>query len=136
MALGPDLVRGSHRGAEGTASTFGAPGAAAALAGLDETGMRYAISHAAQQVSGLWSWVKDRDHIEKAFDFAGMGAPDGVTAASFGLVYFTVFRMRLVDSGSRCRPRACRSRCAAGAAGQARRLFDEPAGPADPAEPA
>lgn len=82
MALGPDLVRGSHRSAEGTSSTFGALGAAASLARLDETGMRYAISYSAQQVSGLWSWVKDKDHIEKAFDFAGMGARNGVTAVS------------------------------------------------------
>ncbi|WP_223191181.1 MmgE/PrpD family protein [Paraburkholderia panacisoli] len=80
MALGPDLVRGTHRSAEGTASTFGALGAAASLAQLDELRMRYAISYSAQQVSGLWSWVKDKDHIEKAFDFAGMGARNGVTA--------------------------------------------------------
>jgi 2-methylcitrate dehydratase PrpD len=82
MALGPDLVRGSHRSAEGTASTFGALGAAASLAQLDEQGMRYAISYSSQQVSGLWSWVKDKDHIEKAFDFAGMGARNGVTAVT------------------------------------------------------
>jgi len=82
MALGPDLVRGAGRSAEGTASTFGSLGAAASLAKLDETGMRYAISYSSQQVSGLWSWVKDRDHIEKAFDFAGMGARNGVTAVS------------------------------------------------------
>lgn len=80
MALGPDLVRGSHRSAEGTASTFGALGAAALLAQLDEQRTRYAISYSAQQVSGLWSWVKDKDHIEKAFDFAGMGARNGVQA--------------------------------------------------------
>ena len=80
MALGPDLVRGSHRSAEGTSSTFGALGASAALARLDEQGMRYAISYAAQQVAGLWSWVKDTEHVEKAFDFAGMGARNGVTA--------------------------------------------------------
>jgi 2-methylcitrate dehydratase PrpD len=80
MALGPDLVRGSHRSAEGTASTFGALGAAASLTRLDEKAMRFAISYSAQQVSGLWSWVKDEDHIEKAFDFAGMGARNGVTA--------------------------------------------------------
>jgi 2-methylcitrate dehydratase PrpD len=80
MALGPDLVRGSHRSAEGTSATFGAVGAAAALARLDEQGTRFAISYAAQQVSGLWSWVKDHDHIEKAFDFAGMGSRNGVTA--------------------------------------------------------
>jgi len=82
LALGPDLVRGTHRSAEGTGSTFGALGAAASLARLDQTQMAFAMSYAAQQVSGLWSWVKDEDHIEKAFDFAGMGARNGVMAVS------------------------------------------------------
>ena len=81
MALGPDLVRGGHRSAEGTSSTMGCAAAAASLAKLDETGMRYALSYAAQQVSGIWSWVRDSEHVEKAFDFAGMGARNGVTAA-------------------------------------------------------
>jgi 2-methylcitrate dehydratase PrpD len=78
LALGPDLVRNTHRSAEGTSSTFSALGAAAPLAHLDEQRMRFAISYAAQQVSGLWSWVNDEDHIEKAFDFAGMGARNAV----------------------------------------------------------
>ncbi|MGH8779534.1 MmgE/PrpD family protein [Paraburkholderia sp.] len=82
MALGPDLVRQTHRSAEGTSSTFGSLGAAASLARLDEQQTCFAISYAAQQVSGLWSWVKDRDHIEKAFDFAGMGARNGVQAVT------------------------------------------------------
>jgi 2-methylcitrate dehydratase PrpD len=82
MALGPDSVRASHRSAEGTAATFGAVGAAAALAELDEQNTRFALSYAAQQESGLWSWVKDKDHIEKAFDFAGMGARNGVQAVT------------------------------------------------------
>jgi 2-methylcitrate dehydratase PrpD len=80
VALGPDLVRGSHRGVEGPCSTMGAVAAAASLARLDETAMRHALSYAAQQVSGLWSWVEDPDHIEKAFDIGGMGARNGVTA--------------------------------------------------------
>ncbi len=80
LSLGPDLVRGTHRSAEGMSSTFSAVGAASSLARLDERGMRFALSYAAQQVSGIWSWVKDEDHIEKAFDFAGMGARNGVTA--------------------------------------------------------
>jgi 2-methylcitrate dehydratase PrpD len=82
MALGPDLVRNTHRSAEGTAATFCALGAAASLARLDEQRTRFAISYAAQQVSGLWSWVDDEDHIEKAFDFAGMGARNGVMAVT------------------------------------------------------
>jgi len=81
LALGPDHVRGTHRSAEGTSSTFGAVGGAAGAAQLDERGMRFALSYAAQQVSGIWSWVRDSEHIEKAFDFAGMGARNGVSAA-------------------------------------------------------
>jgi 2-methylcitrate dehydratase PrpD len=89
LALGPDLVRGSHRSAEGTSSTMGAVAAAAALARLDEKGMRHALSYAAQQVSGLWSWVRDPEHVEKAFDFSGMGARNGVTAAIMAQMGFT-----------------------------------------------
>jgi 2-methylcitrate dehydratase PrpD len=89
MALGPDHVRGTHRSAEGTSSTFGSVGAAAGMAKLDETGMRVALSYAAQQVSGLWSWVRDEDHVEKAFDFSGMGARNGVTAVTMVQAGFT-----------------------------------------------
>jgi 2-methylcitrate dehydratase PrpD len=89
MALGPDHVRGTHRSAEGTSSTFGAVGGAAAMAKLDETGMRVALSYAAQQTSGLWSWVRDEDHVEKAFDFSGMGARNGVTAVTMVQAGFT-----------------------------------------------
>ena len=81
LALDADHVRASHRSAEGTSSTLGAVGAAAVLARLDEAKTRYAFSYAAQQVSGLWSWVRDAEHVEKAFDFSGMGARNGVTAA-------------------------------------------------------
>ena len=89
MALGPDHVRSTHRSAEGLSSTFGAVGGAASLARLDEMGMRYALSYAAQQVSGIWSWERDTEHIEKAFDFAGMGARNGVTAALMAQAGFT-----------------------------------------------
>jgi len=89
MALGAGHVRATHRSAEGTSSTFGAVGAAASLARLDETGMRHALSYAAQQVSGIWSWVRDAEHVEKAFDFSGMGARNGVTAAVMVQMGFT-----------------------------------------------
>jgi 2-methylcitrate dehydratase PrpD len=89
LALGPDLVRGGHRSAEGTSSTMGAAAAAASLAKLDEKGMRYALSYGAQQVSGIWSWVRDLGHVEKAFDFSGMGARNGVTAAIMAQMGFT-----------------------------------------------
>jgi 2-methylcitrate dehydratase PrpD len=89
MALGPDHVRATHRSAEGTSSTLGAAAAAASLACLDEKGMRHTLSYAAQQVSGIWSWVRDAEHVEKAFDFSGMGARNGVTAAVMVQMGFT-----------------------------------------------
>src|SRR2546426_1051252 len=61
--------------------TFGAAAAASVLAGLDAQQIRWAFSYAAQQASGGRSWVADSDHVEKAFDFAGMPARNGVTAA-------------------------------------------------------
>jgi 2-methylcitrate dehydratase PrpD len=89
LALGANLVRRTHRSAEGTSSTMGAVGAAAALARLDEKGTRHALSYAAQQVSGIWSWVRDAEHVEKAFDFSGMGARNGVTAAIMAQMGFS-----------------------------------------------
>ena len=89
MALGPAHVRATHRSAEGVSATFGAAAAAASLARLDEQGMRYVLSYAAQQVSGVWSWERDLEHVEKAFDFAGMGARNGVTAALMVQAGFT-----------------------------------------------
>jgi 2-methylcitrate dehydratase PrpD len=89
MALGPDLVRANHRSAEGYSSTFGAAAAAASIARFDEQKMRYAISYGVQQVSGVWSWARDEEHIEKAFDFSGMGARNGVAAATMIQAGFT-----------------------------------------------
>jgi 2-methylcitrate dehydratase PrpD len=61
--------------------TFGAAAAASVLAGLNAQQIRWALSYAAQQASGVRSWVADADHVEKAFDFGGMPARNGVTAA-------------------------------------------------------
>ena len=89
MALGPNHVRATHRSAEGVSATMGAAAAAASMARLDEKGMRYTLSYAIQQVSGVWSWERDVEHVEKAFDFAGMGARNGVTAALMVQLGFT-----------------------------------------------
>lgn len=62
-------------------ATFGCAAAAGALAELNDLELRYLISYAAQQASGSRAWVGDDDHIEKAFDYAGMPARNGVTAA-------------------------------------------------------
>jgi 2-methylcitrate dehydratase PrpD len=42
-----------------------------------------------QQASGLAYWMRDPDHIEKAFDFGGMPARNGVAAAAMAAAGFT-----------------------------------------------
>jgi 2-methylcitrate dehydratase PrpD len=68
---------------------FGAGAAAGCLAGLDATRMRYLLSYLVQQSAGVGSWIRDLEHIEKAFVFAGNPALNGVTAASMVAFGFT-----------------------------------------------
>jgi 2-methylcitrate dehydratase PrpD len=71
----------THLGSHPIAGTFCAGAAAACAAGLNAQQMRWLLSYAAQQASGLASWQRDTQHIEKSFDFAGMPARNGMTAA-------------------------------------------------------
>jgi 2-methylcitrate dehydratase PrpD len=68
---------------------FGAAAAAGALAGLREHQVRHLLSYAAQQASGISCWMRDTDHVEKAFDFGGMPARNGVAAATMVAAGFT-----------------------------------------------
>ena len=43
--------------------------------------VRYVLSYAVQQASGCPYWYRDCEHVEKAFDFGGMGARNGVAGA-------------------------------------------------------
>jgi len=69
--------------------SFGAAAAAGSLAALDSDQCRHLLSYAAQQTSGVCSWQRDTEHVEKAFDFGGMPARNGVTAASMVAHGFT-----------------------------------------------
>jgi 2-methylcitrate dehydratase PrpD len=71
----------SHRSTHAISGTFGSAAAAGSAASLNAKQMRWLLSYTAQQASGLASWQRDTDHIEKAFDFGGMPARNGVTAA-------------------------------------------------------
>ncbi len=62
--------------------SFGAAAAAGALAGVNADRARWVLSYAAQQCSGVSCWMRDEEHIEKAFDFGGMPARNGVVAAA------------------------------------------------------
>jgi 2-methylcitrate dehydratase PrpD len=70
-------------------STFIAAMSAAAMLRLDPRQVRHTLSYAAQQASGIGFWTRDHEHVEKAFDFAGMGARNGVMAATMVAMGFT-----------------------------------------------
>src|SRR6202030_2754723 len=63
--------------------------AAAALLGVDALKAGHLLSYCAQQASGVGASVRDADHIEKAFDFGGMPARNGITAAAMVAAGFT-----------------------------------------------
>jgi 2-methylcitrate dehydratase PrpD len=71
----------THISTHALAGTFGSAASAGCAAGLNEQQMRWLIDYASQQASGIKTWQRDTDHIEKAFLFAGMPARNGVTAA-------------------------------------------------------
>jgi 2-methylcitrate dehydratase PrpD len=81
-AVGPDAFAAKSRSTHSLGGTFGAGAAAGALLALDVRQVRHMLSFCAQQASGVGSHVRDQDHIEKAFDFGGMPARNGVTAAT------------------------------------------------------
>jgi 2-methylcitrate dehydratase PrpD len=68
---------------------FGAAAASAALMRFDPRRVRHVLSYTAQQSSGVSCWMRDPDHIEKAFDFGGMPARNGVAAATMVAAGFT-----------------------------------------------
>ena len=82
MTLGVGAFQtATHISTHALSGTFGSAAAAGSAAGLNEQQMRWLIDYASQQASGIKTWQRDTDHIEKAFLFAGMPARNGVTAA-------------------------------------------------------
>ena len=81
MALGVRSADTARFSTHSIGGIFGATAAAAALSGFDNRRAAHALSYAVQQVSGVPYWRRDSDHIEKAFDFGGVGARNGVMAA-------------------------------------------------------
>ena len=60
---------------------FGAGAAAGALLGLNAREMRYLLSYCAAQAAGLFTNIRDSEHVEKAYAASGMPAHNGVVAA-------------------------------------------------------
>lgn len=72
----------SQRSSHAMVGSFSASGAGIVLYRLDPAKIRYALSYTAQLSSGVTTWFRDTQHIEKAFVFAGMPASQGVLASS------------------------------------------------------
>jgi 2-methylcitrate dehydratase PrpD len=80
-ALGAGNLRRAGLASHGVGPVFGAAAAATMLLGLPSGHVGDVLSCCAQQASGSWQWLRDVEHIEKAFVFAGMGARNGLQAA-------------------------------------------------------
>lgn len=89
FALGAIRFHLSGHSTHSFGAHFGAAAAASCMAGLDAAGVRYALSYAAQQASGISTWMRDPDHVEKAFDFGGMPSSHGLSAAAMVAHGFT-----------------------------------------------
>jgi 2-methylcitrate dehydratase PrpD len=60
---------------------FGSAAAVASLIRLPRERMVDVFSYCVQQAGGSWHWLRDIEHIEKAFDFGGMPARRGAECA-------------------------------------------------------
>src|SRR5262249_21267924 len=81
MSLGYGRPNSNTHSTHSLGTAFGAAAASAALMHCDARQARYVLSYAAQQASGVPYWHRDSEHVEKAFDFGGMGARNGVAGA-------------------------------------------------------
>jgi len=89
LALHPYDFRTVGHSTHSFGPTFGAAAAAGSLAGVNADQARWLLSYTAQQCSGISCWMRDEEHIEKAFDFGGMPARNGVAAAAMVSAGFT-----------------------------------------------
>jgi 2-methylcitrate dehydratase PrpD len=82
MTLGSQQFEAeSHWSTHSIAPLFGAAASASCAARLNPQQMRWMLGYTAHQSSGLGSWNRDTEHIQKAFHFGGMTARNGVTSA-------------------------------------------------------
>jgi 2-methylcitrate dehydratase PrpD len=61
---------------------FGASAAAGTLTNLNADQCRWLLSYTTQQASGVSCWMRDPEHVEKAFVLGGMTARNAVSAAT------------------------------------------------------
>lgn len=80
-ALGITNLQTAGLSSHGVGPTFGSAAAGASLLKISEDLIGYVLAYCVQQTSGSFNWLRDTEHIEKAFLFAGMPARNGASAA-------------------------------------------------------
>lgn len=89
LAITVSVLEETQRSTYSISGAFGAMAVAAALVRLSANQVRYALSYTGQQASGLASWRRDLEHVEKAFVFAGMPVRAGTSAVDMVMNGFT-----------------------------------------------
>lgn len=80
-ALGITNLETAGLSSHGVGPTFGSGAAASSLLKIPENSVGDVLSYCVQQASGSYNWLRDKEHVEKAFLFAGMPARNGASAA-------------------------------------------------------
>ncbi len=88
-ALGLERADKARYSTHSLGNAFGGAAAAASLLRFGERQVRHLLSYTVQQASGVPFWNRDPEHIEKAFDFGGMGARNAVYGATMVAAGFT-----------------------------------------------
>ncbi len=89
LSMGQTGAYGGGHSTHTVGVLFGASAAAAALLKHSQEQTRHQFSYSIQQACGLPYWARDREHIEKAFDFGGLGARNALSAATMVNLGFT-----------------------------------------------
>jgi 2-methylcitrate dehydratase PrpD len=80
-ALGIRNLQDFGLSSHGVGPTFGSAAAAASLLKIPQDRIGDMFGYCVQQASGSYEWLRDTEHLEKAFLFSGMPARDGAYAA-------------------------------------------------------
>lgn len=81
LAINEQYFRYTGHHASSFGQVFGAAAAAGALLDLDARKVRFMLSYTAEQAAGLYTMLRDSEHVEKAYAMGGMGAHNGTVAA-------------------------------------------------------
>lgn len=80
-ALGIANLRNAVLANHGVGPLFGSAAAVASLVRLPRERLLHVFSYCVEQASGSWQWLRDVEHVEKAFVFGGMPARRGAECA-------------------------------------------------------